>query len=190
MLPGGMDAGNHEHRNLPRLDRSYYRGLAHVHWIFNIRDRKTGYLDEPFFQHFKWVGTHALLRYAIVAPCICLMPDHIHLLLVGTDEEGSDQVVATQFLRKHLKGRLRPYEFQRPAYDHVLRERERAREEFRATANYILDNPVRSGLVETAEEWAFRCAIVPGYPDLDLDREDFWDVFWRVYYRQIEGSAK
>ncbi|MDF1862935.1 MAG: hypothetical protein P1U87_22145 [Verrucomicrobiales bacterium] len=177
-----------ENRNLPRLDPSYYQGLAIVHWIFTIKNRKTGYLNERFFLQFQGIAVHAFSRYQIVCPCICLMPDHIHILALGTSESGSDQQVAIAFLRRHLRQHLSPFEFQRPAFDHVLRDRERSREEFQKTAAYILENPARAGLVDSATDWPFACAIVPGYPDLDPHAANFWDVFWNIYSRKIETS--
>ena len=104
------------HRNLPRLDLAAYRGLAYVHWIFNIRDRKRGWLDMEFLLRFQLLATHAFLRQCIAAPCVCLMPDHIHMLLIGYDELQSDQRVAVEFLRKQLKPHLEKggFELQRP----------------------------------------------------------------------------
>ena len=178
-----MENENEQRKNLPRLDPSFYRGFAHIHWIFNIRDRKTGWFSEEFFLRFQLVATHTFLRYHIVAPCICLMPDHIHMLLIGYDAEQSDQRLAVSFLRKHLKRHIAPFEFQRPAYDHVLRESERTREAFQKTASYIRNNPTRAGLVDDGEQWSYECCIVPGYPDLHPSEPDFWDKFWRIYYK-------
>ena len=180
------ERGSREHRNLPRLDRSYYCGLAQVHWIFTIRDLKPGYLTPEFFLKLQLIATNAFLRYRVVSPCLCFMPDHIHLLLVGHDEEKSDQQLAIRFLTKHLKPTLLPFEFQRPVYDHVLRKSERERDAFQDTANYVIDNPVRAGLVDTATDWPFKAAIIPGYPDINPTQEDFWERFWKIYYRILE----
>src|SRR6056297_500759 len=152
------------HRNLPRLDPTAYRGIVHVHWIFTIRGRKHGYLTPEFFLRFQLIATHAFLRYHLVSPCLCLMPDHLHLLLMGLDEQESDQRLAIHFLRRHLKPFLHPFEFQRPAYDHVLRKEEKRRQAFEETAGYIIENPVRAGLGEHAREWPYSTAIIPGYP--------------------------
>lgn len=81
------------------------------------------------------------------------MPDHLHLLLKG--EEKSDLVrMVKQF--KQLTG----YYFKRGAgkrlwqksyYDHVLRKEE----DVRGVIRYILENPVRKGLVSQPEEYLF-----------------------------------
>ena len=31
-------------------------------------------------------------------------------------------------------------------------------------------------------------AMVPGYPDLYPFQEDYWDLFWKIYYRHREPT--
>ncbi len=50
-----------------------------------------------------------------------------------------------------------------------------------AAAAYIWENPVRAGLVAQWRQYPYLGAVVAGYPDLDPRRDDFWDVFWRIY---------
>ncbi len=172
-------------KNLPRLGREAYQGLAVVHWVFNIQDRKTGWLDERFFRDFEFYALHTFARYQLLSPCVCLMPDHIHLLVMGYANE-SDQKVAIPFLRKSLKPILEPFRLQRTPYDHVLRVEERKRREFARLAGYIRENPVRAGLVKTHQVWPYQTAIVPGYPTLDVKQDDFWDDFWNVYHYLLD----
>ena len=175
------------HRNLPKLHRSAYCGLAVVHWVFSVKDRRTGWLDEAFFLRFQIAGLHACLRYRVASPCYCLMPDHLHLLLIGHDEEKSDQTLAISFWRKQLKHLLSRggYQFQSQPYDHVLRDAERGRDRFESHAGYILQNPMRAGLVGEGDAWPFEGAIVPGYPDLDPRQDDYWERFWKIYYGKL-----
>lgn len=189
-IPGPDDGDPSRKRSLPKLDRANYQGLAIVHWVLSIQDRRTGWLNEAFFLRFQLVGLHACLRYRIASPCVCLMPDHIHLLLMGYDEVRSDQTLAVSFLRKHLGPYLEAaggFAFQSQAYDHVLREAERQRGSFESHAAYIRQNPVRAGLVaeEGDDPWPYECALVPGYPDLNIRDADFWDRFWRIYYEKL-----
>jgi len=179
-----------EKGNLPRLAREAYQGLAVVHWVFNVEGRKTGWLDEGFFLQFQCLALHAFSRYGILSPCIVLMPDHIHLLLMGVSET-SDQKMAVPFLRKHLKPLLGPeYPLQKTPYDHVLRQEERKRKEFANLVAYIRSNPFRASLVaEESDPWAYECCVIPGYPELDVNQEDFWERFWRVYSYLLEKDA-
>ena len=77
-----------EKHNLPRLNREAYKGVAVVHWVFNMEGRKTGWLDEGFFLRFQNLALHAFSRYGIVSPCVVAMPDHLHLLLMGISEQS------------------------------------------------------------------------------------------------------
>lgn len=83
----------------------------------------------------------------------CLMPDHLHLL-VSPCEEG---VSALQFVDR-FKGRATNESWkcgwkgklwQPRHYDHVVR----GDEDLGAIAVYVMQNPVRKGLVECPEEW-------------------------------------
>jgi REP element-mobilizing transposase RayT len=71
--------------------------------------------------------------------------------------------------------------WQKQGYDHVLREHERTRGAFAAVAHYIIENPVRAGLVERAEDWPYSGSLVAGWPDLDWRRNDFWERWWKIF---------
>ena len=93
--------------------------------------------------------------------CYCLMPDHLHVILAS----GASGYPLSKFLNI-FKGRttaiLRQREglnkvWQRSGFDHVIR----ADEDLRAVIEYILDNPVRKGMVEKANEYPYsRCLEV------------------------------
>jgi REP element-mobilizing transposase RayT len=86
----------------------------------------------------------------------CLMPDHLHLLLRLDASEGRvlGQVIGSlkQFTTKRSwqlghTGHL----WQARFYDHILRRSE----DGASVAAYILDNPVRKGLVEDASVYPY-----------------------------------
>ena len=104
------------------------------------------------------------------------MPDHLHLLCLGLDDKGSDQRVAIEFLRKHLRPHLAPADWQRQSFDHVMSEREREHDAFLTVAGYILDNPVRAGLVAERSAWPYSGCCVPGYPELDPHEAEYWEL--------------
>ncbi|HXF49305.1 MAG TPA: transposase [Verrucomicrobiae bacterium] len=91
-------------------------------------------------------------RYDLLA--YCLMPDHLHLLISPQDSG----VTVSEFVR-HLKSRS-AFRFksatheklwQRGFYDHAVRKSE----DLQKVADYIFHNPVRKGLVETAEAYPY-----------------------------------
>jgi REP element-mobilizing transposase RayT len=174
--------------HLPRLPRPYYQAFAAVHWTITLELRATGWLDDSFHGRFRELLLHTAAREALFCPAYVLMPDHIHLLWMGVKLD-SDQIDGMRFLRKHLQveftkrdspGRL-PLQLQKQSHDNVLREEERKRGAFASVCFYILDNPVRAGLVANASEWTWNGAALPGYPDVHPLETDFWPLFWKLY---------
>lgn len=166
--------------HLPRLAPEWYRSTAVVFWTHTIARRRIGWLDTTFHATFRELLLHAAVREQLLCPIYTLMPDHLHLIWMGIDE-NSDQRRATSFLREQLKPCLAPGRWQHQPYDHVLRDEERKRGAFASTCLYIAENPTRAGLVTHASEWAFTGCIVPGYPTLHPLATDFWEKFWRIY---------
>jgi putative transposase len=174
------DDDNHP-GHLPRLADAAYRGKAIVHWTLTVRDRGTGWLDTRFTTRFRWLLLHACGRYGVDCPVHCLMPDHVHLLLHGNHREG-DQRGLLRFLRRHSNPLLAEtgHHWQPQAHDHVLRPEESDRYAYERLARYIMQNPVRAGLVKEAQEWPHTGVVIPGYPELKLWQPDYWPRYWRL----------
>ncbi len=173
--------GMNDRARLPRLDPGFYRGRAAGHWTMAMEDRATGWLDECFHLRLREILVHVGVRYHLVFPVYCLMPDHAHFLVMGC-RPAADQRLGIRMLRKSFT-RFLPegIALQRQAHDHVLREAECQRGAFENLAGYILQNPLRAGLVEEETAYAFCGSIVPGYPSLDPHREGFWESFWMAF---------
>ena len=80
------------------------------------------------------------------------MPDHAHLLLEGsTDDADLREAVRVwkQVVGYAWKQRTSGHLWQTGFHDHVLRERD----DTRAVVRYLLNNPVRAGLVEHAANY-------------------------------------
>ena len=148
-----------------------------------MKNRKTGWLDDTFHHRFREVLLHGLGRHGAVCPAYCLMPDHVHLLLLGW-EQTCLQRLLVRFLRKHTNSHLRErgYEWQKQPYDNVLRQKDREKDAFQKVASYVLQNPVRGRLVERWENWPFLDAMIPGYPEVVLRDDDFWERFWKIHH--------
>ncbi len=173
---------------LPRLPDEWYQGNAFVLWTYTMERRQTGWLDDTFHARFREVLLHALVRYSLVAPVYCLMPDHLHWVGIGT-KPSSDQRKATAFLRRFLTPHLGPAQWQRQPHDHVLRGEERVRGAFQSACHYVLANPERAGHVAAAAEWPFSGSLIPGYPALSPFAEDFWSRFWMVTNDKLNAGA-
>jgi REP element-mobilizing transposase RayT len=81
---------------------------------------------------------------------VCLlMPDHLHMLITPAESPGlASPIVAWKRYTRHTYS----VRWQRDFFDHRLR----SDESFAEKAEYILQNPVRAGLVERAEDWPYR----------------------------------
>lgn len=176
-------------RHLPRLAPQFYRGRAFVHWTLTTDNRATGWLTLGFHHTWRLMLLHTCSRYHLACPAYVLMPDHAHLLWLGLDDQCSDQRLAIEFFRKHLRPALAPTQWQNQAHDHVLQEHERERGAFQTVAHYILENPVRAMLTQTQADYAYLGCCIPGYPDLQCIQQDYWEKFWRIYNRLVEPSA-
>jgi putative transposase len=84
----------------------------------------------------------------------CFMPDHLHLLVEGLVESSN----AVKFIARakqlsgfHYKLTFGGALWQRYSFEHVLRDDE----DMRRVARYILENPIRDGLVERVQDYPF-----------------------------------
>ena len=91
-------------------------------------------------------------RFAIVV--YCFMPDHVHMLVQGLADDSNGK----QFITKSKQCSAHAYAEQFNAklwqpfgFEHVLRDDEK----MPVAAKYILENPVRAGLVKTVLEYPF-----------------------------------
>ncbi len=174
--------GNSPRDYLRRLAPESYRGQAFVHWTMAIENRRTGWLTEPFHLRWREALLHTIARYHLTCPAYVLMPDHWHILWIGLHDD-SDQRKAAKFFREHSGKILQSAEceLQKQAHDHVLREKDRARDAFAHVAHYILANPERAGLVADWADYPYLGVLTTGYPSLNPRANDYWDCFWKIH---------
>jgi putative transposase len=106
--------------------------------------------------------------FAILA--YCFMPDHLHLIVAGCNELADLRGFVTrfkQFAGYDYRQRTHQYLWQESYYDHVLRSDEATERHIR----YVMENPVRKGLVGQFTEYPFTASDV-------FSTEELWDL-WR-----------
>ncbi|CAA6676258.1 MULTISPECIES: hypothetical protein [unclassified Lentimonas] len=178
------ESSAHKQR-LHRLDPTFYKDKAYVHWTFTTHKRRTGWLTDSFYQSFQTQFAHLLVRYHQCCPVYCFMPDHAHFLFVGLNHR-SNQLALLQQLTRQWNELIQPYELSRQAYDNVLRERDRQQSAFADLVGYILRKPVRKNLVEHWQDWPYSGCSLPGYRTLDPRKDYFWENFWKGYREQAD----
>jgi putative transposase len=111
--------------------------------------RDAGAVDLVFMQILRAATEEA---FAIIA--YCFMPDHLHLLIEARSEASDGRRFITrakQFSGFYYSARFRERLWQRYGYERVLR----STEDTRAVARYILENPLRAGLVSEPAQYPF-----------------------------------
>jgi len=107
----------------------------------------------------------AAAEYQFEITTYCFMPDHLHLLVEGKSA-GSDAkqfiVRAKQYSGFYYQQARGSKLWQRYGFEHVLRDDELTL----VVAKYILENPVRAGLVKQVEDYPFVGSLVYLLPDL------------------------
>ena len=136
----------------PRDERLPYTGKHHYFLTFCTQHRNAVFAEEA---HVALVCTQILRaareeRFEVTA--YCFMPDHVHLVVAGTD--GSADVrrfikLAKQFSGYYFKQRTGDQLWQRYGFERVIRDDA----ELAFTIGYIVANPVRTGLVDRPENY-------------------------------------
>jgi putative transposase len=88
----------------------------------------------------------------------CIMPNHVHLVCTPLEKENGTYHSLTAILHSlkrytarkanRILGRQGTF-WQQESYDHVVRDED----EFERIIVYVLNNPVKAGMVSTWEEW-------------------------------------
>lgn len=116
--------------------------------------------ESPFVNSDLCEGVRRLIkeckeRYNFRVYAWCLMPDHLHLLVQPLDDgttvsrfvQGFKSMTTRLYWKLGGAGKL----WQRGFYDHILRDDE----DPTTVGEYILNNPLRKELVESAEKYPY-----------------------------------
>ena len=140
-----------------RLARDRYVGEWKIAFTMNIFDRQKVFVDDEVVAvHVEKLGSVAH-TFGCVVPIYCFMPDHAHILLMGTSV--TSDLLAAIIKYKSTSGywmyQSRLPRWQPSFYDHVLR----ADEDWCHQVWYIAQNPIRAGLVENWSEYPYTGSI-------------------------------
>jgi len=134
-----------------------YKGSAHIYFItICTPDRQPLFLDKNLAKVLEEEISFRREKKEIRIFCYCIMPDHLHILLSLTDNyKKSLQDWVSSFKRYTAKvvkeeQNIKPL-WQRNFFDRIVRTEESIRD----FVQYILDNPVRKGIVANWEEYPF-----------------------------------
>ncbi len=124
--------------------------------------------QQVFLQTEDWSRYLELVRDACVRAetrvlAYCLMPNHVHFVMVPTYEDGLRAAMADAHRRYtravNARQGWRGHLWQERFYSVVMDE-----PHLHAAIPYIEGNPVRAGLCHAVEEWAWSSAVDAGLP--------------------------
>jgi putative transposase len=141
---------------MARLARAVFPGLPH-----HVTQRGNG-RQQTFFDDGDYAFYASLLREHCAAAGVaiwawCLMPNHVHLILVPSDEDGLRRVLSRvhRIYAGQVHARLkRTGHFWQGRFGCVAMDEEH----LCAALRYVALNPVRAGLVERAQDWRWSSA--------------------------------
>ncbi len=114
-------------------------------------------LLKRFTPHSSNMPTQNLLR-GIHTGRYVLMPDHVHLFVSVPRSFRLEQYVRLlkQYLNRTLRLTSEASRLWQPGFfDHLIR----AHESYQEKWEYVLQNPVRAGLVESSQDWPYQGEI-------------------------------
>jgi putative transposase len=136
----------------PRLDPALYIGLQRYFLTFCTAGRRRCFVDGAIVTLVRDQILRSAERFDFVVVAYCFMPDHLHLLIEGTTD-GADAIAFVHQAKQRSGYAYRgtgPGRLWQPSfYDHILRNEDATL----AVARYILENPVRAGLVASPAEY-------------------------------------
>lgn len=131
-----------------------YLGLRQYFLTLCTDSRRRSFVTDDAVALVRTQIARAAAEEDIALLAYCYMPDHVHYLVEGK-AENSDclRFIARgkQFSGYYYKAKFGHRLWQRYSYEHTLRSEEAAI----SVARYILENPVRAGLVTRIEEYPF-----------------------------------
>jgi putative transposase len=160
----------------PRASSFSYRGF-HRYLVTTVtRNRSRSFADSTFATEVASQIPPFFATRDFAVPAYCLMPDHVHLLLEGVRDDADLREavrVWKQLVGYAWKRRTTLQLWQTGFHDHVLRDRD----DTRAVVRYLLNNPVRAGLVQNAADYPWSGSSHYSFEELAEHAGD-WHPSW------------
>lgn len=137
-----------------RLPGVSYVGIQRYLLTLCTAERRTWFADARVADQVQSQLLHSAADHGFVIPVYCLMPDHAHLLVEGTTPGSDLPRFVSSFKQKSgfAFARQRPERLWQIGYhDRILRNDEATL----AVVRYILENPVRAGLVARFSDYRY-----------------------------------
>ena len=141
-----------------RLPREFYKGTVSVAFTLCLRGGVPAFTQPEIVNIFRDVLTSVIAKKACIVPVYCFMPDHQHLIITGTCSDSDIWNALVSYKQRTgywTTANKAGISWQKDFYDHVIKKHE----DIATQVRYILDNPVRKGLVSSWQEYPFKGSI-------------------------------
>jgi putative transposase len=143
-----------------RLDRQLYAEVGSICSVtVATRERRPFFAEEGVASAAVSILKERASRHGTPLYGYCFMPDHLHLVIGPSPTCDIIRFVAEiknltqrEAWRRGVEGTIWQVSF----WDHLLR----AEEDLKAAVDYVLENPVRKGLVRQWTEWPYSGSTV------------------------------
>ena len=142
-----------------RLPKELYTGEIAVSFTACIKDRKRLFTDENIFNEFEKILLDELKSTSCSSFVYLFMPDHFHTIITGNGPEANLKTCMDKYKQKTgywLSKNITDRKWQKDYYDHILRDEEN----LEIQVKYILNNPVRAGLVDNWKDYPFKGSTI------------------------------
>lgn len=149
-----------------RLWEEVYTGEQVVAFTGNVKNRDPLFENLLAFKKIEQLLLDSLHKHRCDAYVYLFMPDHFHFILTGKDSEANIKRCIDSFKQQSgywLYKNLPQIRWQKDYYDHVLR----SNEDLVAQVKYILNNPVRGGLVDYWKQYHLRGSTIYNLDEWD-----------------------
>lgn len=141
---------------MPKFPRLIVPGLPHHVTQRGVR-RQTTFFDDADYRAYLHLAKQLLPDYSIEIWAYCLMPNHIHAILVPHDEQSLSRFLA-QLHRSYARRTNLKYDWvghlwQKRFFSVVMDESHTF-----AALRYVENNPVRSGICRRPADWPWSSA--------------------------------
>jgi putative transposase len=142
--------------HMPRQSRVVIPGVPHHVTQRGNRRLQTFFSDDDYFAYLTWIAAGCRAA-GVTVLAYCLMPNHVHLVLVPSDAGGLRRALADAHRRYssiiNLRNGWRGHLWQERFHSFPLDD-----DHLIAAVRYVELNPVRARLVTTPEAWRWSSA--------------------------------
>ena len=141
-----------------RLDLSCYKGCARASFTVCIKNRKHVFTNHCIIKNFIDIFASSIKQHSCVNWVYLFMPDHFHFILEGTSLEANLWKAVVLFKQKTgywFSKNMPEVQWQKDFFDYLHRNEH----DLQKHIFYILDNPVRGGIVKNWDNCPYKGSL-------------------------------